>query len=290
MGPRWSPRLPPSTRWHAAPEHDLPSRPTRAVLLIASTPRVGSTYFQAALNEAGSFGICAQYAIPHELRASRQELGRPRLSGRGRVQALRARWAGEPAWEMVGDYSRRSLTRYLKDVARRRTSEAGVFSMRIQYETLVSVFEHHAVTFDIWNAPVHWMWIRRHDRLSQAVSLAIAKQTRQWRPEDPAAGAVHFDLDGVVRELDSIERQERGWETYFEGRSGHYATAWMEDIITDPQPALNVAAEMTGVPALPRDVSRAMWTYPNTEIRAEFVRYALTVAPELRNRRWATSA
>lgn len=99
---------------------------------------------------------------------------------------------------------------------------------------------------------LRYVWVRREDRVGQAVSLYRARNTNQWvRPDgdtnarrpDPA-----FDADEIDRALRWLTRVDAGWQRYF-GRVGvephvvHY-----ERLAADPNTVLAGLGDHLGVP------------------------------------------
>ena len=124
---------------------------------------------------------------------------------------------------------------------------------------------------------LRYVWVKRRDRVGQAVSLYRARNTNQWvRPDgDPNARRPDppFDADEIDRALRWLTRVDAGWERYF-GRVGttpfvvHY-----EDLAADQARVLGALGEHLGVPLPPSiaprlERQRDEWS---TETRERFI-------------------
>lgn len=82
---------------------------------------------------------------------------------------------------------------------------------------------------------LRYIWLRRRDRLRQAISYAKAIQTDVWRayvgesrqPKAPAA----FDQAAVDARLDEIDRMEASWNDFFKRHGIQPRVIWYEDFI-----------------------------------------------------------
>jgi trehalose 2-sulfotransferase len=129
--------------------HDFPivEKPNK-ILVIASTGRCGSHMLGHALYNTNSFGFPLEYA------------------NRGNL----ARWQQRFATD--------NFAKVMTAIQQHRTSENGVFSIKVHYNHLQQFggFGHFKSMFP--NAK--YILLSRHDVLKQAVSLAIANQTGVW--------------------------------------------------------------------------------------------------------------
>lgn len=90
---------------------------------------------------------------------------------------------------------------------------------------------------------LRYIWLRRRDRLRQAVSYTRAIQTDVWRsyvdrPDQPKA-AVAFDKASVDKRLDEIDRMEASWERFFQRNGIEPYVVWYEDFVADYQNTLH---------------------------------------------------
>lgn len=132
------------------PRIDKPNK----VLVIASTGRCGSHMLGHALHSTGCFGFPLEYTNPDNLREWKRRLN-------------------------ISD-----TEEVLSELQRRRTSENGVFGIKVHYPHL-KVFGGIEGLLTCFDDP-YFIMLSRKDVLKQAVSYAIAKQTGVWIAGQPA--------------------------------------------------------------------------------------------------------
>lgn len=287
----WASPTRPMRNWAADPALDTGPFDVRKALVLATTPRVSSSYLGNLLASTGSVGRPAEYLLPVELHTSRAKTGQPRLSGRGRLQALRARLNGQPEWETVGQLHRASLRRYVRDLATRRCTPNGVFSVTCHFEHVAFVLERSGLDLTAWDAPLFVVRLRRHDRLRQAVSLAVARQTRQWRPTADRVREPEFDLAAIRRDLAYIEDWERGWDRIIRATRTAALNLWMEDVVAEPDTAVESVLRHLGEAPLHRaQVDPSRWITADQVLAEEWCATALLADRSLASRRWADDA
>jgi trehalose 2-sulfotransferase len=111
------------------------------------------------------------------------------------------------------------------------------------------------IDFDRWFPVQRWIFLRRHDLVGQAVSLAIAQQTKQWNSTYVSQGPPHYSRPLIEKELGTINSGNAGWERYFAERRIDALPLWYEDIDKDLPGALIAVAEFVGGPPLVADVA-----------------------------------
>lgn len=130
-------------------DHDLHNvgQPSK-VLIIASTARSGSHMLGHALHTTGCFGFPLEYTNP----------------------------ANFKEWQRL--LKKETLQDVLNELQTRRTSENGVFSIKIHYSHLKMYggFKGLKALFP----DAYYVLLSRKDVLKQAVSLSIAAQTGVW--------------------------------------------------------------------------------------------------------------
>jgi LPS sulfotransferase NodH len=84
---------------------------------------------------------------------------------------------------------------------------------------------------------LHYIWLRRRDRLRQAVSMVRALQTRVWRstmsPADPSRVPV-FDFEAIDVAVRRLTWRERAWQRFFQQHGIRPFTLVYEDLTEDP--------------------------------------------------------
>jgi len=189
------------------------------VVLIAATPRSGSTLLARGLAATGVVGnplehlnrvLLAPLAGPswrHAGRRLRRTLGHVR------------RWARPDPRRAVLRLDRASVERHLADVAAQHTGPDGTFSCKVMWDQLENVLLSQGLDVDAWHAPVTWVRIRRADRVAQAVSWCLAISTDRWSSEEAPRRAPHFDAAAIAERVANLDRQEQCWDRYFAERS-----------------------------------------------------------------------
>jgi LPS sulfotransferase NodH len=173
-------------RAFANPENDgSVTTPVTDVLIVLSTPRSGSSYMCDLFEKAG-LGEGREYLNPSALMP---------------VQADR--------WGCV----RRGLldfVAYGRALAQRRVAPSGWLTIKVHashLSYLTAVMPAYA------EARIHWVLIRRRDALAQAVSYAIARQTRKWSTQH--AGRTD-DARYSYREIGLCLRRIETWNQVLE--------------------------------------------------------------------------
>ncbi len=102
----------------------------------------------------------------------------------------------------------------------------------------------------------HFVHLRRNDLVAQAVSLVLAPQTGIWhknadgsaREIDSDGSEPIYDEDRIAAELQMLEVEAEGWETWFESQSISPVRLTYEDLAADPAQALTDVLEAIGRP------------------------------------------
>ena len=287
---RWPPPAPDKPRWHARPELDLAPTEVRQVLVVAAAPRVASNFFDAALTATGRAGCAEEYAAPGELVQSHRRSGEPRLALRGRVARTRARLRGEAQWEHFGGFRADAVADYFRSLARRRATPNGVFAIKVFPPHLTGVLEAYGLDVDLWGVPVRWVRLRRRDRLAQAVSMSIAGQSGQWRPDGTASGDPVLDVDRVAGLMAWFEELDRQWDVRLAARDEPVLEVFTEDVTDDPAPAVRATLALLGEEApveVAPSVDAERFRSSTATLREQWVATVEAERPDLAARRWA---
>jgi LPS sulfotransferase NodH len=124
--------------------------------------------------------------------------------------------------EQMGEFQRlwgtATLDDYVEALFAKKTSPNGVFGIKTHYHQLVDAF---GAVEPFGRFPnLHLVYVRRLDRLRQAVSFARATQTEQWSSLHKAPVVPPtYDREQIRLMLHWIEREEAAWEYLF-GDSG----------------------------------------------------------------------
>ena len=155
-----------SDQFSSSHDFTVVEKPSK-VLIIASTARSGSHMLGHSLYQTGEFGFPLEYANPANV----------------------AEWKKR--------FNKKDFYSTLKEIQKRRTSENGVFSIKIHYP--------HIKMFGDFKSLIHlfpdayFVLLSRKNVLKQAVSLSMAKKTGVWiagqKPtnENPEYSFNHID-------------------------------------------------------------------------------------------------
>ena len=195
--------------------------------LLASVPRAGSTYFSHLLWRTGCLGAPLEYLnflplSPYGFAATSAE-----------VQ--------QQLW---------------RSVLRRRCSPNGVFGLKVftaQLDKLdqenPSLLQDVMATMLPRDRPRHVVYLRRRDRIAQAVSFTRAALSGVWRKEqeggdEPPIEYSDEQLEGAERE---ITAQEDIWARMFSDLKIEPLCLWHEDVLANPEAATKWVADHLGV-------------------------------------------
>jgi LPS sulfotransferase NodH len=186
-----------------------------------------------------------------------------------------------------------SRARYLRWLFEHRSSPNGAFGLKLHWNQGVA-FVRGARTDAMAHArlgsgfravrslardfdDLRYVWVRRRDRIGQAVSLYRARNTNQWvRPDgDPNARRSDppFDVDEIDRALRWLTRVDAGWDRYFRRVGTVPFVLFYEDLASDQATVLAALGGHLGVP-LPTSIAprlerqRDSWS---TEMREQFI-------------------
>lgn len=195
-----------------SPDRDFPTpTPVRTRYGILSSPRSGSTLLGRILYETRMAGDPQEYFNPPLLALERQRSDNPALS----------------------------LNEFMKLMERRRTSANGMFGIKMHYAQLLGAFGTQKPTNNIVNYLRRFdklIWIRRRDRLRQAISQAIAASTQVWSSEDPRFvrdPEVNLRPDQCVRALRLVCDDDAGWALLIKNAGLQVLEVWYEDLVAD---------------------------------------------------------
>jgi LPS sulfotransferase NodH len=89
--------------------------------------------------------------------------------------------------------------------------------------------------------------LKRRDLLGQAISSLRAAQTNQWRSTIAAQGSAVYDGAQINECLRATAREYARWDVFFARNGIEPAIIWYEDIVADPQGAVDKVASLFGL-------------------------------------------
>lgn len=81
-----------------------------------------------------------------------------------------------------------------------------------------------------WGDPIYF-WLRRRDRIRQAVSFARALQTDKWASTEPGNGVLPaYRRDDIEKALGRVSAEDDAWAGFFERFRLEPSVIWYEDL------------------------------------------------------------
>jgi len=212
--------------------------PTQSYI-IASTPRSGSNLLADGLAQTNIAGKpCERFPRPSEHIHSE-------------VATRRAALLAQPPPE--DSYNEALDAEYIKRILELGTTENGVFGIKIhrfQIDDAVRRFrsylgslnsDHHEILSTAF-PNLSYIWLRRRDKISQAVSWHKAVQSNQYvKLHDSAPSAeelnneIEFDYTAIRTYWSALECSDKGWQYFFSTLKENPLTIWYEDLSEDYQ-------------------------------------------------------
>jgi len=236
------------------------TQPKRAYI-VCSTQRSGSTFLCRLLASTGVAGN------PQEYFEARAETGSPPhpgyfLAGLPRTGAgIRDDIRPTDAPEYSDLRSVDGWEEHLERTFRLGTSQDGVFGAKLMWNQLPDLKQHATALPEfagldgsellerLLGRP-SYVWMRRGDKVRQAISLWRALQTRTWHAEHPAAGDERPTLSYSFRGIEHLRRRlsadDEAWGRFFLHSLIQPLELSYEDDVS-PDPAAAVARVMAHI-------------------------------------------
>jgi LPS sulfotransferase NodH len=200
--------------------HLLPSQlgsPVSTRVIIAISPRCGSTFFCSLLEETGAFREIGEFLNP-----------------RGPIQMYRER------------FNPRTVKFYLDAIQNACSGPDGLFGLKAAWLD----FEPISNDVNLLLPNSHYIQIKRQDLAAQALSLYRAITTDFWhkRRGTEAPPLPRLDLDKALKCLKNIVLDIRGWERFFSTNGiTPLELSYEEDILKDPAMAVAIVMRHCGI-------------------------------------------
>jgi trehalose 2-sulfotransferase len=170
---------------------------------------------------------------------------------------------------------------FMRLMESRRTSPNGVFGMKIHYEQMLRAFQSNMPSqkmIEFLRKQHHLFWMRRRDRLRQAVSHAVATQTNSWSSEEPPkATASSVSCLDCINSLQAISFQDFGWEQLIRAAKLQVRIIWYEDLISDYEGTCRLVLRdlklENAVPTIPPPPIQRQSGAVNNQLFAELTEY-----------------
>ena len=236
-------------------DRDFPKTPVKMRYAILSSPRSGSTLLGRALYETRLAGDPQEYFNPPLIALERERTGNAALN----------------------------LNEFMRAMQQRRTSPNGVFGVKMHYSQLLGVFKTRTPNDNVIAYLTKFdklVWMRRRDRLGQAISQAVGQRTNVWSSEDsrferdPAVEVHPFEC---VRALNMVCQEDAGWEMLLKRSKLAALEIWYEDLAGDYDAQLRRVLGHLGieqpVQAIPRQPLERQSGPLNERLRVQTMAY-----------------
>lgn len=154
-----------------------------------------------------------------------------------------------PAVGLLGqrEWRPEEFQRYIERIRQRRTSTGGFFGIKIHRHHFEKFFVAGKISLEETLAPRQWIFLRRVDRVAQAVSWSRALQSGRWAAHQKFAFPVVYRRRQIGKLIDQIDAQEAAWESYFQTREIEPLRLRYEDLVEDRAKVLRSVLEYLGV-------------------------------------------
>ena len=215
-----------------SPDRDFPGAPpVRFRYAILSTPRSGSTLLGRALHETKMAGDPLELFNTGLLAYARKRLDRPTLG----------------------------FAPFLRLMEARRTSPNGVFGIKMHLPQLLRVCspdDRYAHAARFLRGMDRLVWIRRRDRLAQAISKVIADKTEIWTSEEARrveAERIEVHPGDCLKMLHQVCSGDAGWENLLRAQGFAACEVWYEDLVAGYEAEMRRVLDWLGLEAV-RDI------------------------------------
>jgi trehalose 2-sulfotransferase len=222
--------------------------------LIASTQRSGSYFLSHLLHSSGQMGAPLEYLHP----------------------------AHAPKWQE--ELAAEGVPAMLRKLFERRTSPNGWFGIKAHWDHLE--FGRQSGLDDVLRFD-RFIRIERRDRVAQAVSLAMARQTRAWLSMQEQTREPRYSDGDIARAMATLDNQSRNWERWAVASGVTPVHVYYEDLVADPLGVANGILREFGLSpmaALPSVPTRKQASSLNAEWKWRYLR------PSARAKRYLKTA
>lgn len=212
-------------------------------LVIATVARSGSNYLCDLVTQTDALGRPDEFFGPHLLAM--------RFPGRGRTP--------EDCCAVMNEYG---------------VTPNGVAAVKLMPYHLRSL--QYALDFTEWFGIPQFVWLRRRDLLTQAISFEIAMQTLSFRSDEPVQREPRYSTRRIWRRIRQSNGEQGFWSLYFARQPIPPLELWYEDVVADPRGAVQRIADAMQVAIDPNRIDLASSTRRqsnaiNDEWRARFL-------------------
>lgn len=182
--------------------------------LIASTQRSGSYFLSHLLHSTGQLGAPLEYLHPEHAEPWQRELEADNF----------------PAM--------------MHKLFERRTSPNGWFGIKAHWDHFE--FGRKNGLDDLVRVE-RFIRIERRDRIAQAVSLALARQTKAWLSMQEQIREPEYQDHAIERALNTLNRQSRKWDEWAAAAGVRPLQVYYEDLVAEPLEVVNEILDEFGL-------------------------------------------
>ena len=154
---------------------------------------------------------------------------------------------------MMGRLQPSSPDDYITKLLACRTSSNGVFGVKAHFHDFAAALDRYKTLPDRLS-PISYIYIDRHDKLAQAVSMARAHQTEAWTSlVAPNDSALRYNKREIARCFAEANRQTRSWRRWFRHHGIKPTVIDFEDLVADPAKVVRRVIDLLGVQNDPPD-------------------------------------
>ncbi len=216
--------------------HSNAQTPTRG-FAICTTPRSGSNVIGQMLESTGKLGRPLEY-----------------------FNAPARRSLGWPDYPDAADAQVRCLLESKTD--------NGVYAVKAFPWQLSKVYETPGAFESLPN--LHFIRLKRRDKLAQAISWVRALQTGQYRSTQTPRREASYDAPGIRRIIGEIAKAEASWDIFFALRNLEPVVLDYDDALADPARTIGVVANIVSVDDAKLDLSALTLTRQADALSAEW--------------------
>lgn len=210
--------------------YDLPrvDKPSK-ILIIASTPRCGSHMLGHALHKTNCFGFPLEYVNTRNF----------------------AEWKKR--------FHKESLEEVIKEIQQRRTSQNGVFGIKVHYSH-IKQFGNFRMLKRIF-PDAYYVFLTRKDVLKQAVSLSIARQSGVWiAGQTPAKATLTYNFNTIDRCLRETIHNNAAWHYNLTVNGCNFIAMDFDSVRTDLVGSIQCIANFMGIDVALGDIPKEQIT------------------------------
>ena len=234
----------------------------RRSYIICTTMRSGSTMLASGLRETGVAGRPDEHFAPPVRLPQGQVFEMAPAHYRALLEAHRL---ANPVQEV------------LSDIIASGTTENGVCGAKIHFQRPFSDFNKAVELLQLYFADrpasphelfsrafprLSYIWLRRSDRIAQAVSLFKAIKTSECVRVEGADDPIKpirlndFDFGGIQRLADWLQSGDEGWRAFFKRHRIEPMTIDYEDLAESYEPTLRSVLDYLGLSAECKSIAR----------------------------------